>query len=67
MPNNTNFSILYRKLMDHNFEADPAALAQTRSNLIAQLSAHSPPSHANPMWTKTKRNDTMHSVEEKGE
>ena len=44
MPNDTSFSVLYRKFIERNFEADPAAIARTRSTLAAQLSANSPPS-----------------------
>ena len=61
MPNNTSFAILYKKLVDHNFEADSNALARTRSNLVAQLSAHSPPADQNQLWTKTKKYDTFHT------
>ena len=67
MPNDTSFAVQYRKLIDHNFEADAAALARTRSNLIAQISAHSPPSQTNRLWTKTKEYDTIHSENKTGE
>ena len=67
MPNDTSFAVQYRKLIDHNFEADPEALARTRSNLIAQLSAHSPPAQANLLWTKTTKYDTIHFEQKTGE
>ena len=59
MPNDTSFAVRYRKLIDHNFEADSEALARTRSNLIAQISAHSPPSQTDQLWTKTKKYDII--------
>ena len=67
MPNNTDFAVLYRKLMERNFEADPESLTRTRGNLVAQLAAHSPPTEEKRLWTQTKKYDTIHSVEEKGE
>ncbi len=67
MPNTTSFAVQYRKLIDHNFEADATALARTRKKLIAQLSAHSPPSEANRLWTKADRHVIIHSKNETGE
>lgn len=67
MPNTTSFAVQYRKLIDRNFEADATALARTRKNLVAQLSAHSPPSEANRLWTKADRHVIIHSKNETGE
>lgn len=67
MPNDTSFAVLYRKFIARNFEADPEALARTRGNLAAQLSAHSPPSEPKRLWTQTRKYDTIQPVTEKGE
>lgn len=46
MPNDTSFAVLYKKLIDRNFEPDPQKLARTRGSLLAQLTARDPPTQA---------------------
>lgn len=67
MPNDTSFALLYKKLIDRNFDADTEALARTRGNLIAQLSAHSPPIMQSRLWTKRSKYDIIHQTIDSGE
>ena len=67
MPNDTRFAVLYKKLVDHTFEAEPERLARTRNDLIAQLSACRPPTQAERLWTKAKKSDTINLAAETGE
>ena len=67
MPNDTSFAIMYKKLVDHNFDPDPQQLARSRSYLVTQLSVHGPPDRANRLWTQTKKYDTIHSGKKEGE
>ena len=67
MPNDTGFAELYKKLVEHSFEANPERLARTRSRLIAQLSAHCPTAQSKWAWTKTPSYDTITITESAGE
>lgn len=58
MPNDTSFAVLYKKLVDHNFEADPKQLVHTRHKLVTLLSARRSPAQEEWTWTRTQNNDT---------
>jgi hypothetical protein len=67
MPNDTSFAILYRRLIDRNFDPPPARLARNRGELIARLSALSPPPGAKELWTITEKYDNIKTAKENGE
>ncbi len=67
MPNDTSFAVMYKKLVDHNFDPDPQKLTRTRSHVMGQIFAHSPPKMANLIWTKQTNCDRIHSELETGE
>ena len=67
MPNDTYFAVMYKKLVDRNFEPDPQKLARTRRNLLGQLSDYSPSARANRLWTKNAKCDKLHLECETGE
>lgn len=67
MPNDTSFAVLYKKLIDRNFEANPQKLARTRGSLLAQLTARDPPTQAKRLWTQTDAYDKIHSDDDTGE
>ena len=43
MPNDTSFAVMYKKLVDRNFEPEPQMLKKIRSNLMGQISAQASP------------------------
>ena len=43
MPDNTDFAVLYKTLIDRNLSPDPQKLTRTRDALMALLSGRSPP------------------------
>ena len=67
MPNDTSFAVLYKKLIDRNFEPDPQRLAGIRASVLSQLTGRDPPTQADRLWTQKEKYDTMNSDEEKGE
>ena len=67
MPNDTSFAVMYKKLVDRGFEPDPQRLARVRRELLGQLSAQSPPTRTNRLWTNQASHDTIHSEHETGE
>ena len=65
MPNDTSFAVLYKKLIDRNFEPDPQRLAEIRASLLSQLTARDPPMQADRLWTQKRKYDTMNPDEKK--
>lgn len=69
MPKDTSFAVLYKKLVDRNFEPDPQQLARTKRLLFGQLSALGPPAQADQkqIWTIPENYDTIRTFENTGE
>ena len=69
MPNDTNFAVMYKRLVDRNFEPDPERLTKTRRNLMGHIFAQGPPEQTKPgpserekqVWTKYPDCDKMRS------
>ena len=43
MPDNTDFAVLYKKLIDRSYTPDPTQIEHARDALMALLSERSPP------------------------
>lgn len=68
MPNDTSFAVMYKKLVDRNFEPEPQMLKKIRSNLMGQISAQaSPVTKEKQIWTKRSDCDKIPSGTRIGE
>ena len=61
MPNDTSFAVMYKKLVDRNFDPDPEKITRTRRNLMGQIFAQGSPEKEKQVWTKQSDCGRIHS------